>query len=315
MSTVTDIQTVLADAIDDFGRQSKRTQQSAAGIMGPSDVGFCRQKAVLMTKGVERTDRTPINSAQIGTAIHAYLAEAFAWANPDHWIVERAVTATLPSGAEISGTADLILTDWNALIDVKTVDGFSWVKREGTSQNHKFQRHLYALGAVAAGLLVEADLLVGNLYIDRSGREKEPLLILEPFDPSLTDEIDSWIGDVIYAVKNNEDSARDIPAPVCEQICEFFTVCRGDLPIEEGGELIEDDVRVNAVRMFVDGRDLEKEGANMKREAVAILSDTNGVAVVGDTRWQVRTTHVNPSRVEAFEKQGYTRLDVRKVRG
>jgi hypothetical protein len=310
------LQKVLADAIDEFGRRAPRTLQSKAGIMGPSDLGFCRQKAALMTRGVEQTDDTPINSAQIGTAIHTYLAEAFEWANPDNWLVERKVTARFPSGAEISGTADLIMTDWNAVIDAKTVDGFEWVRREGTSLNHKYQRHTYAMGAIAEGLLDEdKPVYVGNLYIDRSGKEKEPLLIIEEFDPTMTIEIDSWIGDVIYAVQNNEDTSRDIPAPVCEKICEFYTVCRGDLPVEDGGENIDDEMRINAVRMFVDGRDLEKTGAQMKKEAGAILIDTNGVAVVDGQRYTVRNTYVNPTTVQAFEKNGYNRIDIRKSRG
>jgi PD-(D/E)XK nuclease superfamily len=312
---MTDYRAILAADIARYAEESPRTQQSRKGTLGPSDIGFCRQKAALVTREIQPSDERSTAAAQIGTAVHAYLADVFTAYHPD-WIIEAdKVTATLPSGVEISGTPDIIATDWNAVIDIKTVDGFEWVKREGTSQNHKMQRHLYALGAVQAGLVKEDDLLVGNLYIDRSGREQEPYLTIEPFDPSLTDEIDSWIGDVIYAVKHGEDAARDIPAPVCEKICEFYTVCRGDLPVEEGGELIEDTLRIDAVRMFVDGRDLEKTGSAMKREAVAILSESNGIASVDGVRFQVRTTHVNPSRVEAFDKAGYTRLDVRKMKG
>jgi hypothetical protein len=309
------IERVLTDAIRDFGMNSERTMQSREGRIGPSDVGFCRQKAALMTRGVEQTDEKSIIAAQMGTAIHAYVAEAFTWANPDYWLTETPVVATLPNGVEIGGTADLILQDWNALIDVKTVDGFSWVKREGTSQNHKFQRHLYALGAVEAGLLKDdGTLIVGNLYIDRSGNEKQPMLLLEEFDPTLTSEIVSWIDDVIYAVKQGEDASRDIPAPVCEKICEWYTVCRGNLPTDDGGEVIEDDERRTAIKMFVEGRELEKAGAQMKREASTRLVDTNGVAIIDGDRWQVRNTYVNPTSVQQFDRPGYNRLDVRKMR-
>jgi hypothetical protein len=53
---------------------------------------------------------------------------------------------------------------------------------------------------------------VGNIYFDRSGKEPKPMVFIEEMDPMLTDEIDSWVQDVIYAVKNNEDASRDIPA-------------------------------------------------------------------------------------------------------
>ena len=68
MSTIEDMRRALADAIDGYGRNTPRSMQSKQGIMGPSDLGFCRSKAALMTKGVEQTDETPINSAQIGRA-------------------------------------------------------------------------------------------------------------------------------------------------------------------------------------------------------------------------------------------------------
>jgi hypothetical protein len=315
MTNVADMQKALADAISDFGHSSSRSVQSREGRLGPSDLGFCRNKAALMTRGVEQTDVTPINAAQIGTAVHSYLAQAFEWANPDNWLVEHKVTATFPSGVEISGTADLIMTDWNALVDAKTVDGFEWIRREGSSQNHKFQRHTYALGAIQNGLLDDSKpVYVGNLYIDRSGKEQEPLLIIEEFDPTLTREIDSWIGDVIYAVQQGEDASRDIPAPVCERICEHFTACRGSLPIEEGGSTIEDLERIAAVKMFVEGRDMEKLGVQMKKEAGARLVDTNGTANVDGKVYTVRNTWVNPTRVESFDKQGYNRLDVRAAR-
>lgn len=316
MSTITaQVQQVLAGAIADYGHGSSRSLQSREGRIGPSDLGWCRQKATLMTRGVPQSDVKPINAAQIGTAIHLYVAEAFGAVKNDDWFIETPVTATFPNGAEISGTADLIMSDWNAVIDVKTVDGFEWIKREGTSQNHKFQRHTYAMGAIAAGMLdEEKPMYVGNLYIDRSGKEKEPLLLMEEFDYTLTDQITSWIDDVIYAAKQGEDASRDIPAPVCAQICEHFTVCRGNLPVEEGGEQIEDPMRLAAIRMFDEGRDLEKRGSQMKKEAGAILVDTNGVGNVDGVLFQVRNVWVNPTRVDAFDKKGYNRLDVKRVK-
>lgn len=306
-----DLQQRLAQAIHDYSYADPRSKQSRDGILGPSDLGFCRQKAVLTTREVQRTDETNEAAARIGTAIHRYVAQAFAQANQG-WIADsEKVTATFPSGVAISGTPDLICPGDNAIIDVKTVDGFEWVKRQGTSQNHKYQRHAYALGAMQAGLLDGSrTVYVGNMYIDRSGKEPEPFFIIEEFDPSLTDEIDSWIGDVIYAVKNGEDASRDIPAAVCEKICPFFTACRGGLEVYDGQVIIEDSELIDAIGMYVDARDLEKQAKQMKDEASMRLSGVNGTTGT----WQVRWVAVSPTRVEAFDKQGYSRLDIRKVR-
>lgn len=306
-----ELQHELIKAIEDYSYADPRSKQSRDGILGPSDLGFCRQKAVLTTREVERTDETNEAAARIGTAIHRYLAHAFAEANQG-WIADsKKVTARFPSGAEISGTPDLICPGHNAIIDVKTVDGFEWVKRNGTSLNHKYQRHAYALGAMQEGLLDPTKTVyVGNMYVDRSGKEKKPYFIIEEYDDSLTAEIDLWIEDVIYAVETGSDASRDIPAAVCEKICPFFTACRGGLEVHDGGELIEDPTLLSAVDMYVQARAMEKEAAAMKDAAATQLSGVNGTTGT----WQIRWVDVAPTRVEAFEKRGYTRLDVRKAR-
>lgn len=293
---------------------SARSMQADQGRLGPSDIGFCRQKAALMTKGIPATDSTPKWAAGVGTALHNYIETAIKEMFPD-WLLGSIdsvrVTATLPSGAEISGHPDIVIPSENTVLDIKTVDGFAWVKREGTSQQHKYQRHLYALGLIQAAILDESKpVYVGNIYFDRSGKQHEPIAFVEEIDWTLTAEIDSWIGDVIYAIKNGEDASRDIPAAVCERICSHFTACRGALEIHDGAEPITDPTLISAVQMYVEGRDLEKTGKQMRDEASVRLAGVNGATTTHQVRW----VEVQPSRVEAFDKQGYTRLDVRKLR-
>lgn len=133
---------------------------------------------------------------------------------------------------------------------------------------------------------------------------------MEEADWTLTDQIDSWVSDVIYAVKAGEDASRDIPAAVCERICDFFTVCRGSLEAHDGGEFIEDPQLVSAVKMFAEGRTLESEGKAMKDAAKEMLNGVNGTT----GEWDVRWVEVAPTQVESFQRPGYTRLDVRKTR-
>jgi len=308
------IKALFSNALREYMDGSARSIQSAEGILGPSDIGFCRQKATLMIKGVPQTDVVPKWSAAVGTAVHNYVEAALKEAYPD-WLLgsidHLEVTATLPSGAEIKGHPDVVVPASNAVLDIKTVDGFQWVKREGTSQQHKYQRHLYALGLIQGGTLDPSKpVLVGNVYFDRSGKETEPLVLVEEMDPTLTDEIDSWVTDVIYAVRNGEDASRDIPAAVCEKICSHFTACRGSLETHDGGEIIEDAETIAAINMYVEGRDLAKEADKMKREAQSRLVGINGT----DGNYQVRWVEVAPTVVQSFEKDGYQRLDVRKVR-
>ena len=307
------IQGLISGALKAHMDGSSRSKQAADGILGPSDIGFCRNKAALMTKGVPATDDPPKWAAAVGTALHNYIEAAIKEAHPD-WLVGSIdgirVTATLPSGAEISGHPDIVVPSANAVLDIKTVDGFQWIKREGTSLQHKYQRHLYAMGLIQAGILDDTKpVLVGNIYFDRSGKEPEPLVLVEDMDATLTPEIDSWVQDVIYSVNQGEDASRDVPAAVCERICSHYTACRGGLETYEA-EFIDNPELLSAVDMYVQGRDMKKEGEAMQKAAQALLDGVNG----STGTYQVRWVDVQPTTVESFEKTGYRRMDVRKVR-
>ena len=114
-------------ALKAYMDNSSRSMQAAEGRLGPSDIGFCRQKAALMTMGVEPTDSSPKWAAAVGTSIHNYVEAAIKEMFPD-WILgsidNLRVTAKLPSGAEISGHPDIVIPNENTVLDIKTVDGF-----------------------------------------------------------------------------------------------------------------------------------------------------------------------------------------------
>lgn len=308
-----DIRDKIVESLSAWQAQSPRTMQSRNGILGPSDIGFCRQKAVLMTRGTQPTDDPPKWSAAVGTAVHNYVEKAIKTSHPD-WLVGSIdnveITATLPSGVEIKGHPDIVVPSENAVIDIKTVDGLAYIRNNGASLQHKYQRHLYALGLIQSGTLdSDKPVIVGNLYMDRSGKEPQPLMIAEEMDPALTGEIDLWVEDVIYAMKHNEDANRDVASPVCEKICEFFTVCRGSLP-DDGSELIEDTELLQAVNTYVTAREMEKEAAALKKEAQNKLSGVSGSTGTHQIRW----TEIQPTVVDSFQKAGYMRMDVRKLR-
>lgn len=321
MNTIEQQQEIISTLIKVGMRSAQendpRSLQSAAGQLGPSDIGFCKQKAALMTKGVKATDSKPMWAAAVGTAVHNWSGAALKKIYPD-WIIpmpedngKYRVTATLPrTGAQITGTFDTIIPDMNAVLDTKTVDGFMQIIRYGTSLNHKMQRHLYALGAIDAGLVdPDRPILVGNVYLDRSGKNPDPYVLVEQFDPAFTDEIDAWVEDVIYAVTHGEDAEREIAPAVCERICEFYSVCRGGLPSADS-EPITDTNLVQAIDMYVEGRKVEKQGAEMKKEAAAILDGING----SDGRFQVRWVETPASEVPGYTRSASRRIDVRPVR-
>lgn len=310
-----ELESMINGAIRSYGMADPRSKQSAAGIIGPSDLGFCRQKAALMTRGISQSDAKSIWPAQVGTAVHHYFAGAIRETFPT-WIVDdKRVTTTFPSGFEVSGTPDLMgvmafsTDEFYLVLDAKTKDGLNTVRRSGATLNNRYQRFTYAHGAVQAGYSKGMPVLLGNIYLDRSGATEGVFIDLEVYDASLAFEIDEWISDVTYAVKHNEDAMRDVAAPVCEIICEYFTVCRGQLPVSEQ-EPIRDPELVAAIDMYVEGKAMEKAARSMKSEASSILHGINGT----DGRYQVRWTTVGETQVPGFSRSGYEKIDVRKAR-
>ncbi len=307
---MSDILTTIISDLKAYDTASERSQQSRDGILGPSDIGFCRQKAALVTRGIQPTDEKKMWAAQVGTAIHNYVEAVLKQQHPD-WLLGSIdnlyVTAYLPSEARIGGHPDIVIPSENMVLDIKTVDGFEWVNRNGTSDSHKYQRWLYATGCLQEGILDSSKpVYVGNLYFDRSGKEQDPILLMEEYTPELADEIDQWITDVMYAVTNREDAARDIAPSVCAKICEFFTVCRGNLPVHEGQEFTDDKDLRTAIRMVVEAQGLEKRAKQLKAEGKRALMGFNGT----DGEFQVRWTEIAPTFVEGFQKAGSVRLDV-----
>lgn len=293
---------LIEASIKAYGESSARSLQSNAGIIGMSDLGFCRQKALLMLKGVPKSDPDNINAAQMGTAIHAYYGEALREMFPD-WIVEaERLTATFPGGYEVPGTPDLIAPPYNALVDFKSVDGLQKVSKYPVSNSHRYQRFGYALAAIQAGILDgDKPVWVANYYIDRSAREGGPFFTFEKYDPLLADEIGEWISDVVYAAKTGEDASRDIPSAVCKAICSFYSVCRGGLEVHDGNEIIEDPDTIALVDLVVRGKAMKKEGEMMYDEGRIGLQGINGVTPTHQIRW-----------VEVGSK-GSMRLDIDEV--
>jgi hypothetical protein len=309
--TLPDFAQMIHTDLTTFENLSERSQQSQRGELGPSDIGFCRQKATLVTRGVEPTDGKNMWAAQVGTAVHNYVEAVLKQAHPE-WLLGSidnvTVTAILPSGAALSGHPDIIIPEWNTILDIKTVDGFDWIKREdGVSESHAYQRHLYALGCIQEGVFdTSKPVYVGNLYFDRSGKEQVPMLKIVEFTHDLSDEIDQWVTDVQYAVMNDEDAKRDVAPSVCAQICEFFSVCRGNLPVHEGQEFTEDPTLKQAMRLAVEASKMEKEAKAMKARAKSTLKGFNGT----DGVFQVRWTEISPVFIEGYERAGSVRMDV-----
>jgi hypothetical protein len=297
-------------AIKSWDASRDRSVQARSGRIGFSSLGFCRQQALLTMQGVADTDPNNVWPAVLGTLVGAGAETALKRARPD-WLIQRPITATFANGASLKGTADIVDPPANVVWDVKTKDGFGWVKREPWTRNYDFQTWGYVHGALQMGLLDKTrPAYQGLIYLDRSGGEERPYVVVKEWLPTLEDEIVSWIDDVIYANVHHEDAERDIPAPVCERICAKFTACRGSLPDSGSGGVYDDPHLVDAANAYRQAVADEKEAKELKEAARAELAGVDGI--VGG--WQVRWTSVGESRIPETFRRGYMKIDVREAR-
>ena len=152
----------LRELIVQAGTWSPRSKQV---VIGPSEMGHeCTRRLAYKLLDWDKPNDTGSSSwaAQVGTAIHSYLAEVFA--KIEGYEVEQRVNIR----GNLSGTVDLYDSVRGIVIDWKTV-GFNQLKErrsDGATHQQKVQIQLYGYGKAQAGATVNK---VGLVYLPTSG--------------------------------------------------------------------------------------------------------------------------------------------------
>jgi hypothetical protein len=210
------------------------------------------------------------------------------------------VTTTLPNGLAVSGTADMVFPERNALADVKSKVGLSDVRKEGPSLENLCQVSIYTLGLVQAGILSEGA-TASLLYVDRSGVEQdiyEVELSWDRIEYFITVVVDR-LADVVEAQEHIDNgevewarALRDKTPPFCYSkrvMCPFRDLCW------EGSEwnpdeVIEDPEVIARVEAFVEARDESKEWEQKRKN---LREELRGVTGRTPSGWSVNWTSEN----------------------
>lgn len=174
---------VIGRLLQDHIRQADaRKPRSMQREIGPSGVGVTcdRRLAYSMLEWDQvNTDTDPL-AAIIGTAVHAWLADAFA--NIPGFIVEQRLTVR----QGLNGSADLFYTPLGAVLDWKVVGHTAWkrYRNEGPSQQYKVQTQLYGRGFANLGYPVRK---VGCVFICRTGKLNDIFVWLDDYKPDVVD--------------------------------------------------------------------------------------------------------------------------------
>lgn len=168
----------LASVITKAGTWTPRSKQTA---IGPSEVGHpCTRRLAYKLTGADKVNEISSSTwaAQVGTAIHAYLADVFG--DIEGYEVEQKVQIT----DSLAGTIDLYDAARGIVMDWKTTgsSGLAQRKREGATDQQLVQTMLYAYGKAKSGANVTQVALV---YLPTSGDINDMHVALYDYDENV----------------------------------------------------------------------------------------------------------------------------------
>ncbi len=200
----------LLDVVTRAGIWSPRAGQVA---IGPSEVGHpCTRRIAYKLLDWDKPNEMQGGSwaAQVGTAIHAYLAEVFG--KKEGYLVEQRVNIR----GNLSGTVDLYDTKNGVVLDWKTTGAskLAAYRKDGADPQHVIQVHLYAYGLAAQGADVKK---VALAYLPTSGQLSDGYVDIRDYDPQVALDAFQRL-DTIHAlmaqvdVEQNPEFWSQIPA-------------------------------------------------------------------------------------------------------
>ena len=187
----------LKELIVQAGTWSPRSKQV---VIGPSEMGHeCTRRLAYKLLDWDKPNETGSSSwaAQVGSAIHSYLAEVFA--KIEGYEVEQKVNIR----GNLSGTVDLYDSVRGIVIDWKTT-GFNQLKERrsnGATIQQQVQIQLYGYGKAQAGASVNK---VGLVYLPTSGALDDLHVELFDYDESVALKALSRIDD-LYTLLSTVD--------------------------------------------------------------------------------------------------------------
>jgi hypothetical protein len=268
--------------------------------LGPSELGGCREyiRNVMAGAPVQGNEEWPV-AAVVGTLVGDHLESVSQLRLGARTQVP--VTATLPNGLTVSGTADMVFEDRNAVGDVKTKVGLSEVRKEGPSLENLCQVSVYALGLVQMGVLKEGA-TASLLYVDRSGVEQSIYEVelgwerIQYFVELVCDRL----ADVVEAQEHIDAgevewarALRDKTPPFCYSprvMCPFRGLCwQGSEWVPD--EVIADQDVIDTVERFVRVRDAYNDASRERAELREALRGVSGVTPSGySVNWATPNT-------------------------
>lgn len=217
-----------------------RSMQKAAG---PSEIGNPCERAL----GYKATQFKQVNylqdgwQATVGTATHAWLAEAFEKANGngERFLIEFRIGVVTPEGIEIPGTLDIYDRAYATLIDWKIV-GKQSMRRysySGSPVKYQTQAMIYGLGLELKGERPER---VGNIFLPSEGKLADAVPWSAPYDRSIAEKALKRYGEIHVKANELVGPEKDYSKlseleTVTSNLCSYCAFYKPDAPSTQYG--------------------------------------------------------------------------------
>ncbi len=220
-------------------RYAARLPRNVQRRLGPSELGHvCDRQVVGKMAGVTFGGSAGAVGGMyawasvVGTAIHAFLEQAFTWdseqgLNPARWLTERKVTPDSGAAEPHPGTADLYDVTYRAVVDHKGQSEAvrARLRKDGPPLHYFLQLLFYAIGYAQLGFDVRRVALVSwprtkstldDIYVwERQITAADLALALEYLERTKVRE------QVAGYVAQGAMSLWDVPATPSPEDCEF----------------------------------------------------------------------------------------------
>lgn len=265
----------LIKAVTIASKSEKRSKQQA---IGPSEIGGCRRQTWLRINGYEVTNPDTLRfPSMFGTAIHAYILEAFKQLDPfgERFLLEQ---EWAEEDYGLIGHVDCYDKENREVIDWKSTKKSNL--RYFPSAQQRWQVQLYGYLLEKSGHKVDTVTLVA---IPRDGDERDIVFHSEPYDIGIVNEALAWLID-IKTRKDMPSAEKDVT--LCRHYCQFYDEtgtrgCPSRPKAEAEGTLIDDALVDAAAKRYLDITQQVTELEQEKDSLKAYFEGTSGITRSG----------------------------------
>lgn len=253
----------ITELMEAWKAQDDARPRSRQKTLGMSSLGGCARRAYHELRGDAPTNETKRLGSLLGTAFHAAVEGVGLPGETEIFVQHGELTG------HVDRFHDGVVRDWK----FTKRSSIEWIKKNGPSQQYRWQIQMYAHALCAQGDKVDGCWIV---FIPRDGDEDDCYVWEEDYDPSVAEEALAWLLMVEEAQARNEPPEPEKAIPFCRDYCPFYGLCPGAHNAKRDADPIDDEWLESAARSYWTAGNNVKQLATYKEQAAGALEGVTG---------------------------------------